>query len=101
MKPIIVPPLHASIETDEPVELSETMAVRAAVALVRAYQVIIRPLLTGSCRFLPTCSEYAIQSLHAHGVIRGGWMSLRRVMRCHPFGGSGLDPVPAPRNPVR
>ena len=51
-------------------------------------------MLTGSCRYVPSCSEYAVDAIVAHGVLRGGWIGLKRVLRCHPFGGSGLDPVP-------
>lgn len=69
-------------------------SVRFTVTAIRGYQLIVRPFLTGSCRYLPTCSEYAIQSVLTYGAIQGGWISLKRVLRCHPFGGSGLDPVP-------
>ena len=69
-------------------------ATRVALAVVRAYQLSIRPLLSGQCRYLPTCSQYAAEAIATHGALRGGWMGMRRVMRCHPFGGSGLDPVP-------
>jgi putative membrane protein insertion efficiency factor len=64
------------------------------MALVRAYQVIVSPLLGPRCRFLPTCSEYAFEALRVHGAVHGGWLSLRRLARCHPLGGSGHDPVP-------
>jgi uncharacterized protein len=66
---------------------------RLALAAIRAYQLLIRPALTGSCRYLPTCSEYAAESIATYGALRGGWMSIKRVSRCHPLGGSGLDPV--------
>jgi putative membrane protein insertion efficiency factor len=72
---------------------SESLAARVAVALIRGYQLVIRPLLSGSCRYLPTCSEYAVEAILTHGAVRGGWMGLKRILRCHPFGGSGLDPV--------
>ena len=67
------------------------------IALVRVYQAIGRPLFGGHCRFHPTCSDYSVQALRTHGAIRGSWLTLRRVLRCHPFGGAGYDPVP-PRN---
>jgi len=51
-------------------------------------------MLHGSCRYLPTCSDYAAQSIAKYGVARGAWIGLKRLLRCHPFGGSGLDPVP-------
>ena len=68
--------------------------VRMALLVVRGYQLMLRPMLSGQCRYLPTCSEYAAEAIATHGVLRGGWMGLTRVMRCHPFGGSGFDPVP-------
>jgi putative membrane protein insertion efficiency factor len=64
------------------------------VLLIRAYQFALRPLLSGTCRFLPTCSEYAAEAVGRHGPWRGTWMALRRVARCHPWGGGGFDPVP-------
>ena len=71
-----------------------TASVRLALAAIRGYQLLIRPLLTGSCRYLPTCSEYAVEAIVTYGALRGGWMGLKRVLRCHPWGGAGLDPVP-------
>ncbi len=67
---------------------------RLAVLLVRAYQVTLGPFLGGSCRFTPSCSNYAIEALEKHGVVRGTWLAARRILRCRPFGGSGYDPVP-------
>ncbi len=64
------------------------------ILLVRLYQVILSPFMGGHCRFHPTCSEYAIEALSVHGAARGGWLTLRRILRCHPWGGSGYDPVP-------
>ncbi|RME41835.1 MAG: membrane protein insertion efficiency factor YidD [Planctomycetota bacterium] len=66
----------------------------ALVFLVRAYQVMLRPLLIGSCKFCPTCSEYAVEALCRHGAIRGMRLALGRLLRCHPFGPGGIDPVP-------
>jgi putative membrane protein insertion efficiency factor len=72
--------------------------VRAAVALVRAYQATLGAyLLGGSCRFVPSCSAYAIEAIELHGVLRGGILAARRLARCHPLGGWGVDPVPPPR----
>ena len=85
MKPIIVPHSNA---------LKDSRPVRLALAAIRAYQIVIRPSLTGSCRYLPTCSEYAAESIATYGAIRGSWLGLKRVLRCHPLGSSGLDPVP-------
>ncbi len=64
-------------------------------AAVRAYQLLVSPLLRPSCRFLPSCSDYAIEAFERHGAVRGGGLALRRLARCHPWGGSGYDPVPA------
>ena len=64
------------------------------IALVRFYQLCISPLKPPTCRFTPTCSSYAIQALRKHGPIRGLYLTIRRLMRCHPWGGSGYDPVP-------
>ncbi|MGA1266505.1 MAG: membrane protein insertion efficiency factor YidD [Phycisphaerales bacterium] len=62
--------------------------------LVRGYQRCLSPWLGGRCRFAPSCSHYAIEALHRHGAVRGGWLSARRLLRCHPWGGCGDDPVP-------
>jgi len=62
--------------------------------LVRAYQYTLGTVLPASCRYRPTCSEYACQALHRHGAARGSWLALKRLLRCHPWGGSGYDPVP-------
>ncbi len=67
---------------------------RLAAAPVRLYQLVVSPLLPPSCRYQPTCSHYAIAALSRYGVVRGGWLAIRRIARCHPWGGSGYDPVP-------
>lgn len=72
---------------------------RFAVALIRAYQYMIRPFLIGSCKFHPTCSEYAIESLQTHGLFRGLRLAVTRVVRCHPFSPGRIDPVPPASNP--
>jgi putative membrane protein insertion efficiency factor len=66
------------------------------VALIRFYQVAISPWTPASCRYHPTCSAYALEAVRAHGAAKGGWLALRRIGRCHPWGGSGYDPVPLP-----
>ncbi len=70
-----------------------SLVARPLVMLVRLYQVSLGPFMGGHCRFLPTCSQYAIDALTAHGALRGSWMTVRRISRCHPFGGGGYDPV--------
>ena len=62
--------------------------------LIRAYQLTISPLLGERCRFYPSCSHYALEAIERHGVWRGGWLTLRRIARCHPFCHGGFDPVP-------
>ena len=69
----------------------------ALILLVRCYQAALRPLLGGHCRFMPTCSEYAVEALERHGCVRGSWLAVWRVCRCNPFGGAGFDPVPPGR----
>lgn len=69
----------------------------ALQAAVRAYQLLVSPLLPPSCRFLPSCSEYAAEAIERHGALRGVGLALHRLARCHPWGGSGYDPVPEPR----
>ncbi|MAV58775.1 MAG: membrane protein insertion efficiency factor YidD [Candidatus Marinimicrobia bacterium] len=61
---------------------------------IKIYQKIISPFLGHSCRFLPTCSEYSIIALEKHGIFRGTFLSLKRILKCNPFGSSGCDPVP-------
>lgn len=62
--------------------------------LVKGYQRYISPLTPPSCRYLPTCSQYTIEALQKHGLRKGGWLALKRISSCHPWGGSGYDPVP-------
>ena len=69
----------------------------ALSAVVRAYQLLVSPLLPPACRYLPTCSEYAAEAIDLHGAWRGIILASRRLARCHPWGGSGFDPVPPPR----
>ncbi|MXZ23911.1 MAG: membrane protein insertion efficiency factor YidD [Caldilineaceae bacterium SB0665_bin_21] len=67
---------------------------RFAIFSVRLYQRFVSPLLGPTCRFSPTCSHYMIEAIQRHGLWRGGWMGLRRILRCHPFNKGGADPVP-------
>ena len=70
------------------------LAQNAAMGLIRVYQWTIGPALPPACRFQPTCSRYAYQAIERYGVFKGGWLMLKRLARCQPFGGSGYDPVP-------
>ena len=67
---------------------------RAAAAAIRAYQLFLSPLLPPSCRFTPSCSQYALEAVTRHGALRGSWLAARRLARCHPFHPGGFDPVP-------
>lgn len=64
------------------------------IFLIRGYQQVISPLLPRSCRFVPTCSAYAVEALQRYGVIKGGWLAIKRILRCHPWHPGGFDPVP-------
>jgi putative membrane protein insertion efficiency factor len=63
------------------------------LALIRGYQVLISPIMPPVCRFWPTCSQYSYEAVARHGLLRGGWLALRRLFRCHPFHPGGYDPV--------
>lgn len=67
---------------------------RILIFLLRVYQYAFSPLLGRNCRFYPTCSEYGIEAVQKYGALRGGWLALRRVCRCHPWNPGGFDPVP-------
>jgi putative membrane protein insertion efficiency factor len=69
-------------------------AARLLALPIRAYRLVLSPLLGPNCRFQPTCSAYALEALGRHGALRGGLLAVLRVARCHPWGGSGFDPVP-------
>jgi putative membrane protein insertion efficiency factor len=64
------------------------------VILIKIYQLIISPLFPPSCRFVPTCSQYSLEALKKYGLLKGGWLTIKRIVKCHPWGGSGYDPVP-------
>jgi putative membrane protein insertion efficiency factor len=70
------------------------------IALVYAYRVTLSPLMGGQCRFHPTCSQYALDAYREHGPFRGTYLTIRRVIRCQPFGGKGFDPVPPAPDPA-
>jgi putative membrane protein insertion efficiency factor len=77
-----------------------TWVQRGALAVLRVYKIAFSPLYAGSCRFVPSCSEYAAGAVRRHGVLRGTLLAARRLARCHPLGSSGFDPVPEHRRRV-
>ena len=64
------------------------------IGLIRLYQITLSPWLGGACRYTPTCSNYGIEALEKYGAFKGGWLTIKRVVSCNPWGGSGYDPVP-------
>lgn len=64
------------------------------IGMIRVYQLIISPLLRPSCRYSPTCSQYGIEAIKKYGFLKGGYLALKRLLSCHPWGGQGHDPVP-------
>jgi putative membrane protein insertion efficiency factor len=75
-------------------------AARVLIAVITGYRRLVSPLLMPRCRFLPSCSGYALEAVRVHGALRGGWLAVRRLSRCHPFHAGGLDPVPARKGTV-
>lgn len=71
-----------------------SVASRLLALPVRGYRAVFSPWVGFNCRYQPTCSAYALEALEKHGALRGGWLTLRRIGRCHPLGGSGIDNVP-------
>jgi hypothetical protein len=71
------------------------------IDLLKLYKTFLSPFLPPSCRFTPTCSEYAMQAVEKHGAVRGSWMAFKRLMRCQPFCAGGHDPVPGQRSVIR
>lgn len=76
-----------------------TLLSRLFAVPIHFYRLVISPLIGRNCRFAPTCSEYALEALDKHGAFAGGWLALRRILRCRPGGGEGYDPVPEPKKP--
>jgi putative membrane protein insertion efficiency factor len=67
---------------------------KIAIGGVRFYQYCIRPLLPNACRYTPSCSQYSIEAIQKYGALKGSWLGFKRILRCHPWGGHGYDPVP-------
>jgi len=72
-------------------------AKNSLIGLIRCYQLLISPCLMPSCRYQPSCSYYAIEAIRVYGPLQGGWLAMKRILRCHPWGGHGYDPVPPQR----
>ncbi|MBQ0108477.1 MAG: membrane protein insertion efficiency factor YidD [Phascolarctobacterium sp.] len=70
------------------------MAKKFLIAVIRLYQILISPCLPPRCRFYPTCSAYGIEAITKYGAVKGGWLTVKRICRCHPFNPGGYDPVP-------
>jgi len=80
-------------------EMSAATVVRGGsqwlvTGVIRVYQLALAPMLGPACRYEPSCSAYAVTAIRRYGVVRGSWLALRRLLRCHPWGGCGMDPVP-------
>ncbi len=70
------------------------MLKKVFISLIRFYQVVISPIKPPSCRFYPTCSHYGLEAVQRFGALKGGWLTLKRILKCHPFHPGGIDPVP-------
>ena len=82
------------MKTLHPIRKPSDLLTWLLILFVRIYQKFISPLTPPSCRFTPTCSQYALEALRKYGPFKGSWLALKRLLRCHPWGGSGYDPVP-------
>jgi putative membrane protein insertion efficiency factor len=91
LRPITVPPSHLDTA---PAQRRAGLAAGALLVAIRAYKLIVSPYLPGACRFTPTCSDYAAGAIATFGAVRGTWLAARRVARCRPWGGHGVDPIP-------
>lgn len=76
------------------VALQPSVAARVLIVAVRGYQILLSPLFAGCCRYVPSCSQFMAEAVRRHGAVRGGWLGVRRLARCHPLGSRGFDPVP-------
>ena len=98
LKPITAPRSNAGAARRAPRPFG--LARAAVLAALKAYKTLISPLFTGCCRFYPSCADYTREAVMLHGTARGLWLGSRRLARCHPLGGHGVDPVPLPSGPA-
>ena len=87
-------PTKGKMQTGKFTGIVRRIAIFPFVVLIRFYQTCISPLTPAACRFTPTCSKYALEAFRRHGIFKGFYLSARRILRCHPWGGHGYDPVP-------
>jgi putative membrane protein insertion efficiency factor len=87
-------------DAGSPMPLRLSAAQHVALGLLAVYKILLSPLFAGSCRFLPSCSDYAREAVTVHGTVKGAWLAARRLSRCHPLGSSGVDPVPVRSTPM-
>lgn len=73
---------------------SHSLGEKVLIKLIRFYQIVISPLIGPRCRFVPTCSCYGLEAIKTHGAVRGAWLTLKRILKCHPLNAGGYDPVP-------
>ena len=76
------------------IKLLRFISILPFIAIIKIYGWLISPILKTNCRYLPTCSQYSLESLKKHGLLKGGYLSCKRILHCHPLGGHGYDPVP-------
>ena len=94
LKPTTLPPLPAAIAGPPLMQTAVRVPAAVVLALLRGYKLLISPLFTGCCRFYPSCADYTSEAVTTHGAVRGTWLGLCRLARCHPFGSHGFDPCP-------
>jgi uncharacterized protein len=82
------------VERSRIIQTIRTVSSLPLVVLIKIYQWVISPAIGPKCRYTPTCSHYALEALKKYGIFKGGWLTIKRVSRCHPWGGHGVDPVP-------
>ena len=88
------PPTKGKMQTGKFTGIVRRIAIFPFVVLIRFYQTCISPLTPAACRFTPTCSQYALEAFRRHGIFKGFYLAVKRILRCHPWGGHGYDPVP-------